>query len=178
MEKKVLKNGLLIVFLSVARPEPGFFFMLEAYNFTGWDDVCKSRGRIVVNGVLMEVPMPNPEGSQAPRVFCRGTSRGTPFTMIHPRLFHTFSFFRHPGLVKRYFFFPIWSLGTPLENGEGMKLSPLVELNPNMLVWDVEIMTYICPIQSPRGVRTSYYGMTTNGLVSYSIKGCNQNSYF
>ena len=32
------------------------------------------------------------------------------------------------------------SLGTPLENGEGMKPSPFVELNPNMLVWDVERM--------------------------------------
>ena len=30
------------------------------------------------------------------------------------------------------------SLGTPLENEEGMKPSPLVELNPNMLVRDVE----------------------------------------
>ena len=134
--------------------------MLEASNFTGWDDVWKCRRRIVVNGALREVPMPNPEGSQAPRFFCRGTSRGTTFTMINPRLFHTFSFFRHLGLGKRYFFFRIWSLGTPLENGEGMKLSPLVELIPNMLVWDLERMTYICPIQSPRGVRTSYSGMT------------------
>ena len=32
------------------------------------------------------------------------------------------------------------SLGAPLENGEGMKHSPLVELNPNMLVRDVERM--------------------------------------
>ena len=32
------------------------------------------------------------------------------------------------------------SLGTPLENGEGMKPSPLVELNPKMLVRDVERM--------------------------------------
>ena len=32
-----------------------------------------------------------------------GTSRGTPFTMIHPRLFHRFSFFSHPGLVYGIF---------------------------------------------------------------------------
>ena len=32
------------------------------------------------------------------------------------------------------------SLGTPLENAEGTKSSPLVELNPNVLVWDVERM--------------------------------------
>ena len=35
------------------------------------------------------------------------------------------------------------SLGTPLENGEGMTPSPLVELNPNMLVQDVERMVNI-----------------------------------
>ena len=32
------------------------------------------------------------------------------------------------------------SLGTPLENGEAMKPSPSGELNPNMLVRDVERM--------------------------------------
>ena len=36
--------------------------------------------------------------------------------------------------------FPMVSLGTLLENGESMKPSPLVELNPNMLVRDVERM--------------------------------------
>ena len=58
----------------------------------------------MVNGVPGEVPRPKPMGPQAPKVFGRGTSRGTPFTMIHSRLFHTFSFFRHPGLVKSDFF--------------------------------------------------------------------------
>ena len=53
------------------------------------------------------------------------------------------------------FIFPMVSLGTPLESGEGMKPSPLVELNPNMLVRDVERMHYmttlsctICPFAS------------------------------
>ena len=61
----------------------------------------------------MEVPVPKPEGLQALRVFGSGTSQETPFTMIPPRLFHTFSFFRHPGLVKRDFFQPegvSWSM--------------------------------------------------------------------
>ena len=43
---------------------------------------------------------------------------------------------------KEGFLFPMVSLGTPLENGEGMKPSPLVELNPNMLVRDVERMAF------------------------------------
>ena len=66
----------------------------------------------MVNGVPREVPRPKPEGHQGPRVF----GQGTPFTMIHPMLFHTFSFFCHPRLVKRDFFQPMKSLGTPLEN--------------------------------------------------------------
>ena len=36
---------------------------------------------------------------EKPRVFGRGTSRGTPFTMMHPRRFHTSSFFWNPKLV-------------------------------------------------------------------------------
>ena len=55
----------------------------------------------------------------------------------------TFSLFYHPGLVKRDFFLPMESLGTLLENGEGMKPSPLVELNPNMPVRDVERMEFV-----------------------------------
>ena len=65
----------------------------------------------MVNGVPREVLRPKAEAPQAPVVFGRGTSRGTPFTMIHLRLFHTFSFFCHPGLVKRNFFQPMESLG-------------------------------------------------------------------
>ena len=57
----------------------------------------------MVNGVPRQVPRPKPEGPQAPRVFGRGTSRGTPITMIPPRLFHIMLFFQHTGLVKRDF---------------------------------------------------------------------------
>ena len=46
---------------------------------------------------------------------------------------------------KGGFLFPMVSLGTPLENWEGMKPSRLVELNPNMLVQDVERMWLILP---------------------------------
>ena len=70
----------------------------------------------MVNGVPREVPRQKPEGPQAPRIFGRGTSRGTPFTMIPPRLFHTFSFFCHPGLVKRDFFQPMESIGSIMVN--------------------------------------------------------------
>ena len=37
-------------------------------------------------------------------------------------------------------FWPMNSLGTPLENGDGMKPYILVELNPNILGREVEIM--------------------------------------
>ena len=38
-------------------------------------------------------------GAAGPEGFGHGTSRGTPITMIPPRLFHIMSFFWHPGLV-------------------------------------------------------------------------------
>ena len=50
----------------------------------------------MVNGVPREVPRPKPSGPEAPRVFAAGLSEGLHFTMIHPRLFHRFSFFWHP----------------------------------------------------------------------------------
>ena len=49
----------------------------------------------MVNGVLRVVPGPKPEGPQAPRVFAAGLYEGLHFTMIHPWLFHRFSFFWH-----------------------------------------------------------------------------------
>ena len=58
----------------------------------------------MVNGVPREVPSAKAEGPQAPRVSAAGLARGTPFTTLHPRLFHILSFFGHPGLVKRDFF--------------------------------------------------------------------------
>ena len=50
---------------------------------------------------------------------------------------------------KEEFLFIMVSLGTPMENGEGMKPPPLVELNPNMLGWDVERMGHY--LEKPRG---------------------------
>ena len=97
----------------------------------------KSRGGIVVNGVPREVPRPKPEGPQAPRVFGRGTSRGTAFTTIHPRLFHTFSFFRHPGPVRRDFLYCRQTQPAPREYHTQcyiVEVQTLVELNPNILV--------------------------------------------
>ena len=64
-------------------------------------NVWNSRGFIMVNGVPREVQRPKPEGPQATRVFPAGLPQGTPFTMIHPKLFHTFSFFCHPGLPSK-----------------------------------------------------------------------------
>ena len=108
-----------------------------------WDNVWKSRGGIVVNGVPREVPRPKPEGPQAPRVFGRGTSRGTAFTTIHPRLFHTFSFFLHPGPVRRDFLYCRQTQPAPREYHTQcyiVEVQTLVELNPNILVRHVERM--------------------------------------
>ena len=74
----------------------------------------------MVNGVPRDVPRPKPEELQTPRVL----AAGTPFTMILPRLFHTFSFFWHSGLVKRDFFQQMVSLGTPVVNMQGMDFQP------------------------------------------------------
>ena len=69
-----------------------------------------------MNRVPREVPKPKPEGPQAPRSFGHGTSKGTPLTMIPPRLFHIMSFFQHPGLVKRHFCQPMDCLGSIMVN--------------------------------------------------------------
>ena len=65
------------------------------------------------------------------------TYNATFYTQSLSTHFHSFC---HPGLVKRDLFRPMESLGTPLEDGKGMKPSLLVELNPNILVRDVERM--------------------------------------
>ena len=52
--------------------------------------------------------------------------------MIHPRLFHTFSFFCHPTLEKERFFL---ANGLPREYHDQCyvaEVQTLVELNPNM----------------------------------------------
>ena len=98
----------------------------------------------MVNGVPRQVPRPKPEAA--------GLPRGTSFTMIHPRLFHIFSFFRHPGLVKWDFFH--WRQTQPLPReylgqyaGHGSPI--LVGLNSNILVRDVERMVNIFPQEVP-----------------------------
>ena len=78
-------------------------------------------------------PKAKTRGAAGPKGFGRGAYRGTPFTIIHPRLIHIFSFFIQP----------IDSLGTELENGEDMKPYILVELNPNILGRDVERMHFM-----------------------------------
>ena len=73
----------------------------------------------MVNGVPREVPRPKPEGPQAPRVLAAGLSEGLHFTMIHPRLFHRFSFFWHPELEYEISFGQ-WTPGSPLDKIPGM----------------------------------------------------------
>ena len=70
----------------------------------------------MVKGVPREVPRPKPEGPQALRDFGRGTSRGTLFAKIPPRLLHIYSFLCHPGLVKTDFFQPMDFIGSIVVN--------------------------------------------------------------
>ena len=87
----------------------------------------------MVNGVPREVPRPKPEAA--------GLPRGTPFTTLHPRLFHIISFFGHPGLVKRDFFHCRQIQPVPREYHTQyyvVEVQTLVELNPNILVWHVK----------------------------------------
>ena len=98
----------------------------------------------MVNEVPREVPRPKPEGPQAPRVFGRGSSRGTAFTTMHPRLFHRFSFVCHPEPVRRDFFYCRQTQPAPTEYHTQcyvFEVKKLVELNPNKLVWHVERMS-------------------------------------
>ena len=67
-------------------------------------------------GVPREGPRPKPKWPEASRVFGRGTSQGTPFTMIPQRLFHIMSFMLHPGLVKRDFIQTMDGLGSIMVN--------------------------------------------------------------
>ena len=64
------------------------------FTSPGWrrnENVWKSLEGIMVNGVPREVPRSKTLGACGPSGFCLGTSPGTPFTMIPPRLFHTLS---------------------------------------------------------------------------------------
>ena len=93
----------------------------------------------MVNGVPGEVPRPKPEGRRPKDFWLRDFPRDS----IHidtPKAFPNIFILSSSWTSKEGFLFPMVSLGTPLENGEGMKPSPLVELNPNMVVRDLERM--------------------------------------
>ena len=100
----------------------------------------KSQGCMVVNGVLREVPRPKSEGAADskgfwPRDFLRNS---IPYDT--PKAFpHTF-ILSSSRSSKEGFIFSMVSLGPPLENGDGMKPSPLVELNADIVVRDVKRM--------------------------------------
>ena len=101
-----------------------------------------------MNGVPREVPMPKPEGPQALRFF----GRGTPFIMIHTRLFHTFLVFSHTGLAKSNFLHCRQTQPVPRKYHTQcyvVEVQTLVKLNSNILVRDVESM-YIehCTLQN------------------------------
>ena len=60
----------------------------------GWqknENMWKSLGCVVVNGVPRKVPRPTTLGACGPSRFGLGTSLGTPITTLPLRLFHTFS---------------------------------------------------------------------------------------
>ena len=102
-----------------------------------WDNVLKSQGGIVVNGVPREVSRPKPGGPQAPWVFGRGTSQGTTFTMIPPRLFHKFSLFCQPGPVEKDFLHCRKTKPVPREYHTPyylVEVKTLVEFYPKILV--------------------------------------------
>ena len=78
-----------------------------------------------------------------PRDFGQGSSQGNTFTMIPPSLFHTFSFFCHPGPVKRDFLHCRQTQSVPGAYHTQfyvVEVQTSVELNPNILVRDVERM--------------------------------------
>ena len=86
-------------------------------------------------------PKAKTRGAAGPNGFGRGTSGGSPFTMIPPRLFHIMSFFQLPGLVKRNLFH--WGQNEPVPRKSighytGLGQEILLELNPNILVRDEE----------------------------------------
>ena len=59
----------------------------------------KIRGDILVNIVPREFQGQKPEVLQSPRVFGLGSSQGTIFNGIPPKLFHILPFFHNPALV-------------------------------------------------------------------------------
>ena len=100
----------------------------------------------MVIGAPREVPGEKPKGPRAQRDLAAGLSRGTPFTTLHPRLFHIMSFFGHPGLVKWDFFDCCQTQPVPREYHTKcyiVEVQTLVELNPNILVWHFQRIYHI-----------------------------------
>ena len=107
-----LENCGLLAHVTFEESLKGFQILVVPH----WDHLWKRRGGIMMNGVPKEVPRPKPERPQAPKGFGRKTSQGTPITKIPPMIFHTCSFFCHPGLEKRVLFQPMDSLGSIMVN--------------------------------------------------------------
>ena len=88
-------------------------------------------------------PKAKTRGAAGPKGFGQGSFRGTPFTMIHPRLFNIFSFFCHPEPVKRDFLHCCQTQPAPRKYHTQyyvVEVHSLVGLNPNILVRHVEKM--------------------------------------
>ena len=97
----------------------------------------------MVNGV----PKGSPKAKTREAAGPKGFGQRTPFVMIQPRLFHTFSFFCHTGPVKRDFLHCRQTHHAPREYLTQyyiVEVQTLVELNPNLLVWDIERMASLC----------------------------------
>ena len=90
-------------------------------------------------------PKAKTRGPQAQRVLAAGLPRRTPFTSLHPRLFHIMSFFDEPGLVKRDFFHCPQTQPVPKVYHTQCyvveEIQTFVELNPNILVWRFQRMS-------------------------------------
>ena len=96
-----------------------------------------------MNIVPREFQGQQPEGPQAPSVFGVGTSRGTIFTRIPPRLFHILPFFRNPALVTGILLQPILPLGSIVVNIP-LDFYNIDSVNPSILGRDLERMYNTC----------------------------------
>ena len=83
-------------------------------------------------------PKAKTRGPQAQRVLAAGLPRRTPFTSLHPWLFHITSLFDEPGLVKRDFFHCPQTQPVPKVYHTQCyvveEIQTFVEFNPNILV--------------------------------------------
>ena len=96
----------------------------------------------MVNGVPREVPRPKPEGPHAPGVFGCGTSPGTPFTTISQAFPYNVNLLASRTSKEGF----LSANGLPREYHDqylSFAGQILVELNPNILVQDVERIDYV-----------------------------------